>query len=169
MPAAFQGTDGGIGSGEGFLCTLLCQSRQAPNQFLTGGIEMITKECTRDTHVYLISMDEGKSIKVGISDSPLTRLSTLQTANPSTLRMVFSFAMPSRKIAAAVERAFHETQREHSMRGEWFNLNPEEALLILCMLIESGLRCFCGNLTREEYSLCIEKCGLNAARRILNV
>jgi hypothetical protein len=117
-----------------------------------------------DTHVYLISEagDEGP-IKVGISHGPRKRLLGFQTANPFELRIVHSFPMPSRAIAKEIERSFHETQKEHRLRGEWFDLSAGDALVILCMAISSALHYKCPDLSADKLELCFEKCGLNAA------
>lgn len=88
-----------------------------------------------DIFVYLIATksDSGPvaPIKVGVSGTPEARLETLQTASPYELELVAKLTFPSREWAMQFEGCFHYTQREHRLRGEWFDIPPWRALAIL--------------------------------------
>lgn len=121
-----------------------------------------------DTHVYIIAAagDVGP-VKVGISNAPYGRLFTLQTASPLELRLIHSFPMPSRQIALDVERMFHETQACHRIRGEWFNMGPGTALLLLVMGIDVALHYHCPDFDDAMKAACLDKCGVTAARALM--
>lgn len=72
-------------------------------------------------------------VKVGVAKSPAARVRELQTGNPHRLILCSQFSVPSRKIAEAVERAFHETQNRHRLNGEWFDMDPISAVQLMCL------------------------------------
>lgn len=59
-------------------------------------------------------------IKIGISNSPLERLSMLQTGSPVPLR-ILACAQGGRDQ----ERVYHHSFAEHRLHGEWFAPHPE--------------------------------------------
>jgi hypothetical protein len=67
--------------------------------------------------VYFIQSTDGGPVKIGRSASPIDRLSSLQTANPSRLRIVAKMAG-----GGAVERSMHALFAADRIRpdGEWF-------------------------------------------------
>jgi hypothetical protein len=87
-------------------------------------------------HVYLLAaVKNGKAIapiKIGISDQPHGRLSTIQTSCPFEVCMVHSFCLPNRTYALDVERAVHKAFSDYRQRGEWFDVEPENALFVMC-------------------------------------
>lgn len=71
--------------------------------------------------LYFIYCEEPRSIKIGISTSPLTRLSNLGTGSPSELHLMFY----SRLFGKSAEKTLHHLLRDHKRTGEWFNWNDE--------------------------------------------
>ena len=90
-----------------------------------------------DHYVYVIAhLSDGKlrgPVKIGISANPLKRISTLQTSCPFKIEVSFIFACPNREWAKMVEKSFHETQKESCLHGEWFDIEPIQAIHILCI------------------------------------
>ena len=68
--------------------------------------------------VYFIR--QGEFIKIGFTESPLNRLSQLQTANPNNLEVLLII-----DGGRELEVKYHELFKEHIYRGEWFFDCPE--------------------------------------------
>lgn len=83
-------------------------------------------------YVYVIAhVRDGEPVapvKVGISNNVAARLATIQTSCPGDLRLMHAIGMPHLQIAKEMEGCFHQLQREHRLRGEWFDLDPWQAL-----------------------------------------
>jgi hypothetical protein len=71
--------------------------------------------------LYLIYCEEPKSIKMGISTTPLSRLSNLGTGSPSRLHLVFY----SKLFGKKGETTLHQLLRSHRRTGEWFEWNAD--------------------------------------------
>lgn len=94
-------------------------------------------------YVYAIGIDQDSGIegpvKVGISKHPAYRLATLQTGSHQPLMVVGMFRMPTRELAAEVERNFHVWGNSKQLMGEWFDIQPSNALAVLCGLVSETL------------------------------
>ncbi|QWY83282.1 hypothetical protein [Rhizobium phage RHph_X2_25] len=77
--------------------------------------------------LYVISCeDSGEALcKIGIANSPETRLRTLSTASPHALRMELARYSDN---ARAVEQAAHSHFSDHRRNGEWFAIKPDQAI-----------------------------------------
>lgn len=85
-----------------------------------------------DCYVYVIGFDLKKSpSKVGIASNPVQRMSGLQTAHHQRLILGGSWRLPAREMARSLELAFHETQKCSRLSGEWFDLTPEQCMILL--------------------------------------
>lgn len=96
------------------------------------------KEC----YVYIIGHEHatfGHAVKVGITKSIGGRLASLQTGSCESLRLFFSFKMPNRESAMRVERGFHTHFDDRCIRGEWFGMPPEGALMLLSFFVAEVL------------------------------
>lgn len=106
-----------------------------------------------DVYVYVIAHEESGGavgpVKVGIGKSPRKRRRALQTGNPKPLKLYATLRMPNRGIASDIERAFHVLQKEHCLIGEWFNMEPGHAEVILKIYLREGLNMLTG-LSNEE-------------------
>ena len=71
--------------------------------------------------LYFIYCEEPKSIKIGISTTPLSRLSNLGTGSPSRLHMLFY----SRLFGKTAEKTLHQLLSSHRREGEWFDWTTE--------------------------------------------
>lgn len=76
-------------------------------------------------YVYLMHDTTNGFTKIGISNKPMYRERTLQSEKP-TIEMVISKKFPIRKIAESFEKSLHNTYAEKRIRGEWFELTPED-------------------------------------------
>jgi hypothetical protein len=116
------------------------------------------------TFVYVMAVRHGQEIsapvKVGISSKPKARLLIFQTSCPSELVLVRTFRFPDRPIAAWLEACFHDTQKKHRLRGEWFNLQPHDACDIVGVHTHWALCLFCPEFTKEERNACLKMAGV---------
>lgn len=70
--------------------------------------------------VYFIRNPETRSVKVGWSDDPESRLRTLQTANE--VELILEAVLPG---SESTERTLHDRWASHHIRGEWYSDNDE--------------------------------------------
>lgn len=94
-----------------------------------------------DYLIYLIghASDRGVGgpIKCGISRGPWGRIKALQTGSPRSLEMLAIFHVNDRATALSIEAQFHESMAGSRMSGEWFDINPTDAVGELCTCIAS--------------------------------
>jgi len=76
-------------------------------------------------YVYLMHDTLNNFYKIGISNQPVWREKTLQSEKPS-IELLAAKSFISRKIASAFEKALHATFIEERIRGEWFQLVPDD-------------------------------------------
>lgn len=74
-------------------------------------------------YVYAIRYGNSRLFKIGISKTPKSRLSSLQTGTPEPLAIA---AQKRHEFAGYLERALHETFKDWSVRGEWFEAPSDE-------------------------------------------
>ncbi len=114
---------------------------------------------SKDCFVYIISkVEDGKHVspvKVGISYSPGGRLFTFQTSCPFKLAIHSLFALPNRNAAQRIEQCFHQVQKRHQTHGEWFDIRPEIADVLVRMAIDTFLGIVC-ELTLEQREMAME-------------
>jgi hypothetical protein len=79
-------------------------------------------------YVYIISEPETGYLKIGVTANPESRLCQLQIGNPRKLELLYEIDVID---AFAVETAVHEKLAENRAVGEWFKLNPDEAIRLL--------------------------------------
>ena len=75
--------------------------------------------------VYIMKDEKNGCHKIGISNRPEYREKTLQSDKPFIV-MLKAKEFPTRKIARAFEQALHKTYQYRHVRGEWFELTPED-------------------------------------------
>lgn len=71
--------------------------------------------------------DDGRC-KIGVSAAPEARLKQLKAGNARPIECAWSFFIPSRPAALAVERETHKLLTSHAMGREWFNIAPAAAI-----------------------------------------
>jgi hypothetical protein len=79
-------------------------------------------------HIYVIGTDEKQ--KIGYSGDVEKRLSTLQTGNAEKIRIHHKIEVAPER-ARKIEKKIHDEYRYLMIRGEWFNMKPEQATSIL--------------------------------------
>ncbi len=119
-----------------------------------------------DHYVYIITHFKNdmpcEPIKVGITGNVSARLAQLRTASAYKLILLHAFAMPNREIAEYIEDAFHTTQQDKRLHGEWFDINFVQALQLMCMNIRVALNMHT-DLAGEELEMALEFSGVAAA------
>lgn len=77
-------------------------------------------------YVYAIGAAGHQAVKIGYAAQPRKRLADLQIGCP--LALVLRWAFPA-ESATHVERALHKRFVRQRIRGEWFDLGPDGALI----------------------------------------
>jgi hypothetical protein len=67
-------------------------------------------------------------VKIGFSKDPVRRVRQLQTGQPVDLVVHYSEPVTTKK-ARFVEKAVHRTLAPKALRGEWFAISVEDAIL----------------------------------------
>lgn len=70
--------------------------------------------------LYLIYCHDPRSVKVGISGSPLRRISTLNMGSPTRLYLMFY----TRLLGRVAEGELHRVLEDDRQSGEWFSWTP---------------------------------------------
>ena len=91
--------------------------------------ENVTEVVFDYCYVYLMHDANTGYYKIGMSNDPTYRESTLQSEKP-TIELLASHKYPSRKFAAAIESALHNIYKDFHVRGEWYKLSKEEVMMI---------------------------------------
>jgi hypothetical protein len=73
-------------------------------------------------HVYFIT--GGGKTKIGLSEAPLLRLTTLRANSPVPLKLIGTFPGTWR-----IEHALHEQYADYHSHGEWFDLTFTPAII----------------------------------------
>jgi hypothetical protein len=107
-----------------------------------------------DCSIYVIAcVKDGKlsaPVKIGISSNVDKRLSGIQTSCPFELTIVGELFAPNRAVAQDVEQDFHAKQAKHRTRGEWFDIEPMTAVLLVCANYRDGLETKRPDLSADE-------------------
>lgn len=73
-------------------------------------------------YVYVIKQDIPKGhVKIGVSDSPTTRLKQLQTGSSVPLVLEGLIVCNNKAAAFILEKSIHRNFPELRLEGEWFN------------------------------------------------
>jgi len=81
---------------------------------------------------YLYVMQSVHGIyKIGISNDPTHRLKTIKTSSPYSVKLLFSIACQTKKIAMLLERHLHTVLSQYNTHGEWFEVAENELGAIL--------------------------------------
>ena len=87
------------------------------------------------TAVYLVGSRKAGAIKIGVADSVVDRVATLQTGSPFKID-IFGAIYTLRDHAFRIERACHDKLREFDfhLSGEWFDAEPEDAYKLMAKM-----------------------------------
>jgi Meiotically up-regulated gene 113 len=80
-------------------------------------------------YIYIIGNAIDKQ-KIGFTNDVVTRLKTLQTGNPDHLTIHHFEEVPASRVRL-LERKIHKELNHKRIKGEWFNISPNEAKLSL--------------------------------------
>ena len=79
--------------------------------------------------LYVIGGD-GPRQKIGFSKDVNRRLKSLQTGNPTVLKIHHTEPVPENRVRV-LERKLHRELNHKRLKGEWFDLSPVEATQFL--------------------------------------
>lgn len=88
----------------------------------------------KPVYLYVICRADGPArspCKVGITDNPASRLRSLKTASPYELVIFEMWDFPTREFALGAESMAHAALKRYRLSGEWFDVEPKEAVSIL--------------------------------------
>jgi hypothetical protein len=89
------------------------------------------KQLRLTQEVYVIRQKSTNCLKIGISNNPKFRLSSLQTASPYELKISFTHH-PKKYSPLQLERKLHKYFKKSKKNGEWFeNVSDERILNII--------------------------------------
>ena len=80
-------------------------------------------------YVYIIQNTSTKNIKIGVATNPSDRLSQLQTGSDVDLKLIYTSGVCSNSFE--IESTCHNHFKESHVRGEWFKVEPSEAISFL--------------------------------------
>jgi hypothetical protein len=82
----------------------------------------------RGSYVYMLMCQDGAPIyiKIGMSDAPLRRLEELRKSCAVTPKILATVALPSRKIAFALETDLHVVMAPWQTVGEWYSYTGDD-------------------------------------------
>ena len=78
------------------------------------------------SYLYVIGNDTDRQ-KIGFSKDVEKRLKTLQTGNPDKLKIHYKIECPSNKTIS-LEKKIHTELSYKRLKGEWFDMTPQEAM-----------------------------------------
>jgi predicted GIY-YIG superfamily endonuclease len=87
------------------------------------------------THVYLINQDDSNMYKIGITNSVKKRLSSIQTANPNPLSLMYSGKVNNAK---KLEKELHTHFKRQKINREWFRLDPPDVKYVIRRINEDS-------------------------------
>ena len=80
------------------------------------------------SYVYVIASSEEGPVKIGRSIDPAARCKQLQTGHQAELKVYHQQAFDE-KLTPLVERTIHKTLYHKRLKGEWFQMPVETAIL----------------------------------------
>ena len=80
--------------------------------------------------VYAIGPENGP-VKIGFTNNLKKRLKAIQTGNSEKIEVFYSEQFDSKKDMMEAERILHHTLSHRRLKGEWFDISPEDAKLEL--------------------------------------
>ena len=72
-----------------------------------------------------------KPVKIGIAADADKRVATLQTGNPNQLAVIHWIPTPHRDWARELEADWHTAYADQRLNGEWFDVEPLNAIVAL--------------------------------------
>ena len=93
--------------------------------FLATDHRTFTAVCS--AYIYVIRAGEDGPVKIGVATNPTLRITELQCGSWMDLSFVAVAAVIT-GLARTAENAAHHVAAEHRIRGEWFDLEPLEAV-----------------------------------------
>lgn len=81
------------------------------------------------TCLYVVGC-HGHPVKIGLTQNLDKRIAALQTGFPHRLHPYLLVQVPSDKARSA-ERACHDKLKASRLSGEWFNVTPEQAVVVV--------------------------------------
>lgn len=87
--------------------------------------------------VYVVGC-AGHPVKIGVATDMPSRLSAIQTGFPYKLRAYCHVEVPEGR-ALEIERACHARLSDYRLNGEWFDIDPYEAIDVVKLVIEQHM------------------------------
>jgi hypothetical protein len=106
----------------------------------------------KSRYLYVISTKHagewGGPVKVGITRNLSSRLSSIKTGSAFPITYFNTWEMLD-GCAEFIEEAFHALQKDHKLFGEWYDLTPRQACVIIELYLQASF-VLSGVATAEE-------------------
>lgn len=89
-----------------------------------------------DTLIYVVGRESGP-VKIGISNSVMKRIASLQTGCPFKLRLLAAFSARNREHARDHEARFIRRHDHFRLEGEWFSCDSDYAIDQIATALEA--------------------------------
>ena len=86
------------------------------------------------SYIYIIGPENNGPVKIGISKKPTSRLKQLQTAHPEKLIIHNTFEIEESRTKL-LEQKIHKDLSYLRSKGEWFNIDPKEAIELVSFFV----------------------------------
>lgn len=94
---------------------------------------MVSDKKEQSKQVYIFRNTLFPIIKIGISDNPTKRRTTVENASGFPLELVYESAAITKPIT--IERLIHKRLEEYRQRGEWFTIDITQAIEIVKQIL----------------------------------
>lgn len=101
-----------------------------------------------------------RPIKIGITGNVPSRLASIQTGCHRRLRVLGAFDTPNREIARNFESAFHAFYAKNRLEGEWFDVDPLDALELGCQSFRHHIERMAPKFTDVTVDEALANCGV---------
>jgi hypothetical protein len=108
---------------------------------------------------YIIQCESTGFLKIGKSRTPKARMKNMQTGCPSKLQMVWSWPED-------IERELHSHFESRKVRGEWFDVDIDEAIAIASFLSKQAYREWCESIRERSRKDTVSRIQEYAKRKI---
>lgn len=104
-------------------------------------------------------------VKIGITGNVTSRLASIQTGCHRRLKILGAFSTPNRDIARSFEGAFHKFYESKRLEGEWFDVDPIEALQLGCESFRHHIERMSPKFTDVTVEQALFNCGVTVMER----
>lgn len=99
---------------------------------------MVENTKPQSKHIYIFENTLFPIVKIGMSDNPAKRLTTIESASGFPLKLAYESTPVIRP--GIVEALIHKKLKEYRQKGEWFTLSVAEAIKEIELIISDSIQ-----------------------------